>query len=343
MKLHRLVIVLCCLSVLSACSRPVLQSSVTTQPVDQNITQPDTMGYFLPKGLIRMQLKPDPLKPNDLQLTTSVRYIQDPGYFFTLKYLPMTTFDDNIDVKLTEQGFLDAILVTTTDKKREIVGKVIEIAKEIAKIATFPGAVKKIEDKKKKVPNIDVEFDPDLFLNAERGTERRILEDRFFKPYNIKVQLKRTFPHGRFTKQGPTDQKGIYYRPLLPYELSVEYEAEAIYKNETILLPNEAPIMAIDLTRGAFIKKAMTLNFKNGILTQITVDKPSEVLAALDIPLDIAKAIVSLPTELIQFKVTYSSENKKLYDALLQEIQAKDALIDYLRAREEKGKGAAPK
>ncbi|MHB9072578.1 MAG: hypothetical protein ACYC6G_03555 [Desulfobaccales bacterium] len=342
MRIHRLGIVLCGLLVLSACSRAVLQSSVTTQPVDQNITQPDTMGYFLPKGLIRVQLKPDPVKTNDLQLTTSVRYIQDPGYFFTLKYLPMTTFDDNIDVKLTELGFLDAIVVTTTDKKREIVGKVIEIAKEIAKITTFPGTVAKLEAKGK-VPNIDVEFDPDLFLNAERKTERRVLEDRFFKPYNIKVNLERTFPGGNFTKQGPTDQKGIYYRPLLPYELSVECETEAIYKNETILLPNEAPIMAIDLTRGAFIKKAMTLNFKNGILTQITVDKPSEVSAALDIPLDIAKAIVSLPTELIQFKMNYSSENKKLYDALLQEIQAKDALIDYLHEREGKGKGAAPK
>jgi TnpA family transposase len=68
------------------------------------------------------------------------------------------------------------------------------------------------------------------------------------------------------------------------------------------------------------------------------VGKQSEVLGALDIPLDIVKSIVSLPTELIQFKMNYSSENKKLYDALLEEIQAKDALIDYLQERETKGK-----
>ena len=154
----------------------------------------------------------------------------------------------------------------------------------------------------------------------------------------LEVKLKRNFPEGGLPKQGPMDQKGIYYRPLLPYELSIINEKFAIYYQETISLPNEAPILAVDLTRGPFITKKMTLTFKNGILTQMKVDKPSEVLAAMNIPLDIVKAVVALPTELIQFKMNYSSENKKLYDALLQEIQAKDALIDYLKEREGKGK-----
>jgi hypothetical protein len=302
----------------------------------QNITQPDAMGYFLPKGLIRVQLKPKGEK--DLELTTSVRYIQDPNYFFTFQYLPKATFDDAVDVKITEQGFLEAIVVTTTDKTREIVSKVIEIVEEVAKAITFPGTTQKFQDKYKKLPNIDVEFDPDLFLNEERKADRKTLEDDFFNPYDIKVELKRTFPGGSFAKQGPVDQKGIYYRPLLPYELSVRHKDFSIYKNETISLPNEAPILAIDLTRAPFITKTMTLNFKNGILTQMIVGKPSEVLNALEIPLDIVKSIVALPTELIQFKMTYSSENRKLYDALLQEIKAKDALIDYLQEREGRGK-----
>jgi hypothetical protein len=308
--------------------------------MDHNITQPDAMGYFLPKGLIRVQLKPDSLKTDDLELKTSVRYIQDPKYFFTFQYLPKATFDDAVDVKLTEQGFLDTIEVTTTDKTREIVGKVIEIAKEVAKITAFPGAVAQIKAKQKipKIPNIDFEFDPDLFLNEERKTERRILEDSFLNPYDIKIELKRTFPEGSFPKQGPVDQKGIYYRPLLPYEFSFSLKEFALYKNETMSLPNEAPILAVNLTRGPFITKKMSLTFKNGILTQMKVGKQSEVLGALDIPLDIVKSIVSLPTELIQFKMNYSSENKKLYDALLEEIQAKDALIDYLQERETKGK-----
>lgn len=337
MKVHRLGIVLCCLLVLSACSRAVLQSSVTPRPVDQNITQPDAMGYFLPKGLIRVQLKPK--GTNDLELTTSVRYTQDPNYFFTFQYLPKATFEDAIAVKLTEQGFLDTIEVTTTDKAREIVSKVIEIAKEVAKITAFPGAVAQIKAEAKKIPNIDVEFDPDLFLDQNRKTERETFENKFFKPYNIVVNLKRTFPEGSYPKQGPVDQKGIYYRPLLPYEFSFTLKEFALYKNETISLPNEAPILAVNLTRGPFIAKKMSLTFKNGILTEMKVTKPSEVLAGLEIPLDIVKAIVAVPTELIQFKVSYSSENKKLYDALLQEIKAKDALIDYMRERE---KGEAP-
>jgi hypothetical protein len=337
LNIHRLGMVLCGLLFLSACSRAVLQSSVSPQPVNQNITQPDIMGYFLPKGLIHVQVKPK--GTNDLELTTSVRYIQDPNYFFTFRYLPKATFDDAVDVKLTEQGFLDTIEVTTTDKAREIVGKVIEIVKEVAKITAFPGAVTQMKAEEKKIPNIDVEFDPDLFLDRSRWKDREDFEQCYFTPYGIKFQLKRTFPNGSFPKRGPVDQQGIYYRPLLPYEFSFSIKDFALYKTETISLPNEAPIMAIDLKRGPFITKKMTLTFKNGILTQMKVDKPSEVLAALNIPLDIVKAIVSLPTELIQFKIDYSSKNKQLYESLLQEIKAKDALIDYLRERE---KGEAP-
>jgi len=336
MKVYRLAIALFSLLFLAACSRAVLQSSVTPRPVDQNITKADKLGYFLPKGLIRIQLEPS---GSDLKLTISVRYIQDPNYFFTLQYLPKATFDDAVEVKLTEQGFLDTIEVTTTDKAREIVSKAIEIVKEVAKIAAFPGAVAQLKKEEKKIPNIDVEFDPDLFLNNDLKKEKEAFIERYFKPYNIEIDLKRTFQGGNFNRQGPVDQKGIYYRPLLPYELSFTLKDFAYYKKETISLPNEAPIMAIDLTRGAFIKKAMTLNFKNGILTQIKIDKPSEVLAAMDIPLDIAKGIVSLPAELIQLKIDYSSKNTNLYNALLQEIQAKDALINYMQ---ERAKGGAP-
>ena len=96
-----------------------------------------------------------------------------------------------------------------------------------------------------------------------------------------------------------------------------------------------AYVAVILIAWGKFDRRMMNVE---GSITQMKVDKPSEVLAAMNIPLDIVKAVVALPTELIQFKMNYSSENKKLYDALLQEIQAKDALIDYLKEREGKGK-----
>ena len=56
----------------------------------------------------------------------------------------------------------------------------------------------------------------------------------------------------------------------------------------------------------------------------MTSDKPSEVLAFLDIPINVAKAIVSIPAELLQFKVThYDNVNKAAQNeqAALQAIE----------------------
>ena len=62
------------------------------------------------------------------------------------------------------------------------------------------------------------------------------------------------------------------------------------------------------------------------MLTGVTISKPSEVLAGLDIPLNVVKNIVSLPTDLIQLKFDFSKANTALIEQQVREVQAKDAL-----------------
>jgi hypothetical protein len=104
--------------------------------------------------------------------------------------------------------------------------------------------------------------------------------------------------------------------------------------SRTVLLPNEAPLMTLDITRPAFIRKVINLTFTNGILTEVHINKPSEILAGLKIPLDIVKAIAAIPKELLTFKVEYSQEYNKYLQEQINEIKKKQEIEDLRKGKE---------
>jgi hypothetical protein len=66
----------------------------------------------------------------------------------------------------------------------------------------------------------------------------------------------------------------------------------------------------IDLQGAPLVKRVNTLAFQNGLLTSTRVEKPSSALAAANLPLEIAKAILSAPAELLTLR--YKSEGDVL-------------------------------
>jgi hypothetical protein len=99
-----------------------------------------------------------------------------------------------------------------------------------------------------------------------------------------------------------------------------------------IVVADERPIATegVNLLSETLITRQTILAFDQGFLTQIEVKKPSTGLAIVSLPLDIAKAILSVPAELIQFKVDYSSKQETLAS---QDASAAKAAEDELKAR----------
>ena len=119
--------------------------------------------------------------------------------------------------------------------------------------------------------------------------------------------------------------RSVYYRPLLPCILKVRF-FDTLYE-KIIYLPNKSPIIAFDITRPAFTKKVTKLTFANGVLTEVYLNKPSELLAGLKIPTEIIKAVAGMPLELLQFRVNYAEEYNKLLQAQINEINNRQQLM----------------
>lgn len=121
--------------------------------------------------------------------------------------------------------------------------------------------------------------------------------------------------------------RSVYYRPLFPCKLKVIFN-DNLYEKILYLPKPGSPILAWDLKRPAFVQKISKLTFTNGVLTEVYLNKPSELLAGLKIPSEILKAVAGLPLELLQFKVSQDKAYNDFLQAQINQIQLKQQLLE---------------
>lgn len=398
------------ISLIYGCTTTVFQSK--EQLVKKSIEVEEdgygAMGYYLPKGLIRVQIKPkenppatgtstpaptqgtttppagdagQPKEkrkgervtggtssssggngqkqgkggpsPEELELIVSTVYVPDPKCFYLLKYLPNPAADQTVSVSLNQQGLLQSVNVTTEDKTPEIIVKITEIAKEIIKlpvlgVPSVPSDLMKRlelpEFKPKFIRKTDAVFNPQDLIAKEEQVYAFPKITIALKPHDPNQQSSSDEPLKPSVREGidiQKVQKGVYYRAPLPYVLTITMEGSQIIKDNPVdisyikdvvaYLPNFSPILFMDITGAAFVRKVNNLSFDNGILTSFSITKPSQILAGLNIPLDILKSVATLPTELIQLKIDYSTAKTSLIQQKTAEIEAKQKLVEALQ------------
>ncbi|MCP4038474.1 MAG: hypothetical protein GY733_16150, partial [bacterium] len=86
------------------------------------------------------------------------------------------------------------------------------------------------------------------------------------------------------------------------------------------------PVVCLPIERAPFVTSKFSVDFTNGLLTKMTSTKPSEILGFMSIPIDIARAIVSIPGELLQVKVTNTGNVAKAAGSEKQAFETLQAL-----------------
>jgi hypothetical protein len=76
-----------------------------------------------------------------------------------------------------------------------------------------------------------------------------------------------------------------------------------------LALANVAPIERVTLPLDAAVTTRQGVKFSNGMLIERTATRPSSLVGILNIPVDVVKAVVSIPSALFQFKVSSTKTN----------------------------------
>lgn len=128
----------------------------------------------------------------------------------------------------------------------------------------------------------------------------------------------------------PTDNRRVYYRTLLPYQLVVQDPLSNSYHAATVMLPDESPILSLDVRRALFVAKVNEVTFDHGMLTAVHTVKPSEVLAMTKTLGNIVDQIAALSP--IQIKIDQSSARSALLQQQTAEITQRGSQFDAMLA-----------
>ena len=105
----------------------------------------------------------------------------------------------------------------------------------------------------------------------------------------------------------PKPVTGIFYRPRAAYRLSVYLKDDPNGRGSWRLgliknfhMENIMPIVSVGVSRAMFATRRTGLVFKDGTLTNVCISKGSEIVGAIEIPLEVIYGIIALPSETLR-------------------------------------------
>ena len=335
---------------LTACTQMVQSVAVQPRATGGSGTCHSAMGgYYLPKALLQLQVKVNPenvphvprtatltpAQPTDANAAPTVlskRFIADKTQTLCLDYLSSATSDDLITVKRDSNGLLSSVTGNAIDRTPDIAKTLIDAAEQAAIAAARGGGL---------VPagagdQLDLEFDPFDYAEmklAKTGL-RRFGYCLYVEGYSIPQGMTpASWCDARELRLAPNPDAdmaalpapeealryGILYRASQSLKIVILRKTDpsgpepwALHVSQRVDMPNVSPIFAIGVERAIFAERNTTLTFKDGMLTDVTVTKNSELVGFVSIPLALAKAIVDIPTQIIQVKIADTKSQSTL-------------------------------
>jgi hypothetical protein len=148
------------------------------------------------------------------------------------------------------------------------------------------------------------------------------------------------------------DQDAIFYRPLEPWIVVVENATSCIaverdqndgsstqiagdlHSAHVALLPNKAPLLRVDVPRGAFATYDNKLVFADGVLTSANYEHQSIVYGLFSALGDLANSIVAIPAQILQLRIDQTNKRNELIQAQTTLISTQEKYLAALKALE---------
>jgi hypothetical protein len=122
---------------------------------------------------------------------------------------------------------------------------------------------------------------------------------------------------------------GVLYRPNIAHKVVILRRRDpggrapwTVYQTKQVDMPNISPVLAIGVDRAIFANRKTTLSFSKGVLTDVAINKGSELVGFVQIPLAVAKAIVDVPGQIVTLRLVDTQNKTALLTAQTQLIQA---------------------
>lgn len=344
-KIRTLLYIISAATVLAACDMSVLKGQRILHQDD------NTRGhvYYLPHAVAKITVSRSKSGTTEVEALKldELRFEPDRNYKFSLTHIKNILFDDHLIVNTDENGLLKEVSAETTDKTRDIVKSILSIVEGLAKL-TSVGSVWEEDRPASKAPLFKVT----AYIDPYEPQSIKDVNDHLheLKEKKLRIQVRPLFKKNLTSSnhdvssnaeqshyRQPDCLREVCYRPVVPYvielidwekHLAGDRNRHGVIHSELIVVPDQELIASVRVTRAAFVKKITKLTFSKGVLIGTDVNNPSQLLGFMNIPVDIVRMLVSLPSAILDFKVTQKQNDTKLLTAQTNQIKAQNSLID---------------
>lgn len=300
--------------------------------------------YFLPTTRIKLLVSVDETGDGISIEAAQPEYFGDPNAAFQLTSLSNPFGSDKFEMKVASNGLIQSV---ESESKGELDEILVEGVTSFSRTtAIFEAA---IESNNRKV--IYEEYiDPSSLVSGSGALTRRILSAlkntklvsksgnaevrRALNGLNIGVSSLRSVVQMDEAQEKEMCEKGICYRRLMPYVISMT--VGKIKKEALIHIPNGSPTYVAHLNRGVFADSNFKTAFENGMLTQYSSDRKSEVLEIMQLPGELVGAFVAGATSGLQSKASLLKAETELIEAKADHLEKKKAAQDRISAAKSK-------
>jgi hypothetical protein len=260
-----------------------------------------------------------------IDLTSTVQVLPDSKHLATITYHPSVFSNDELKLTTNASGLLENVDLKVEDRISNILSAVLEAPKQILgqERALVPTSRDLDPPEPVTVSNVTasrnfVLYPGDLQKGMTTKEWKVNLPGPAENPFPlVDASLHFTIRHPLIPAAAPAIKyfSGLYTRPLTSLGIDVSFvdpEKSGDNLHFELIVPDPTRLIMVPVRRSPFIKRQQTPKFTNGILIENYINKPSEVEGFVAIPVNIAKAIFSIPAQLLSFKITHTQQQTSL-------------------------------
>jgi hypothetical protein len=283
--------------------------------------------YALPRGAITISIRSD--EKGIVIQSPEVKYYPDVNARFAAEWLEQSYAQDHFTFQIGSDGLLTSTSAINKDETAAIVGRVMEIAAEVAKgTAAFTGDQKK-EDPCKKL-SATVQIDP-FKPGSLEGAQKALSPCYYITITNLDDTIIQPISTDQVARIARECANGVCARLTIPIMITIKgrsADTELIRGQYIVVLPDPNTIAGYDINRGPCIQRQTDFTFSNGMLTKVDLQKESEILGCLAIPLSLAKAVGSIPSSILQARINVVQNETSLVKAQNDYLNAITTLMN---------------
>lgn len=128
-------------------------------------------------------------------------------------------------------------------------------------------------------------------------------------------------------------EQGICTRASRPLRIRINKQCTGgqAWQDTIVYVPDETQFTPVRLDRALFADKCFGVGFTDGMVSEVRIRNASTAENLASMPEDILRALVTIPSELLQLRFNYSVAQRDLSAAELSRLQAERALQDYTK------------